>query len=139
MIGVDTTFLVQLELVELPAHEAAHAFLQRQILQPQIPLALAPQVLAEFIHIVPTRAASKSRWRRAKLWPKPASGGTLPRCDAFSRATNLPSCFSTGCNVISSDANASSTPSLRPSSGRRVCARFSRPIPLTSSYSGFNS
>ena len=52
MIGVDTTFLVQLELVELPAHEAAHAFLQRQILQPQVPLALAPQVLAEFIHIV---------------------------------------------------------------------------------------
>jgi predicted nucleic acid-binding protein len=52
MIGVDTTFLVQLELVELPAHKAAHAFLQRQILQPQVPLALAPQVLAEFIHIV---------------------------------------------------------------------------------------
>jgi predicted nucleic acid-binding protein len=52
MIGVDTTFLVQLELVELPAHKAAHAFLQRQILRPQVPLALAPQVLAEFIHIV---------------------------------------------------------------------------------------
>ena len=52
MIGVDTTFLVQLELVELPAHKAAHALLQREILQPQVPLALAPQVLAEFIHIV---------------------------------------------------------------------------------------
>ena len=52
MIGVDTTFLVQLELVELPAHQAAHEILQREILQPQVPLALAPQVLAEFIHIV---------------------------------------------------------------------------------------
>jgi predicted nucleic acid-binding protein len=52
MIGVDTTLLVQLELVELPAHKAAHALLQREILQPQVPLALAPQVLAEFIHIV---------------------------------------------------------------------------------------
>jgi hypothetical protein len=40
MIGVDTTFLVQLELVELPAHKAADAFLQRQILQQQVPLAL---------------------------------------------------------------------------------------------------
>ena len=29
MIGVDTTFLVQLELVELPAHKAAHELLQR--------------------------------------------------------------------------------------------------------------
>ncbi|MCI0534592.1 MAG: hypothetical protein L0Z50_05135 [Verrucomicrobiales bacterium] len=52
MIGVDTSFLVQLELVELPAHQAAHALLHREILQPQVPLALAPQVLAEFIHVV---------------------------------------------------------------------------------------
>jgi hypothetical protein len=33
MIGVDTTFLVQLELIELPAHKAAHELLQREILQ----------------------------------------------------------------------------------------------------------
>lgn len=52
MIGADTTFLVQLELVELPLHAAAHQLLQTEILQPQVPLALAPQVLAEFIHIV---------------------------------------------------------------------------------------
>jgi len=52
MIGADTTFLVQLELIELPAHKTAHELLQREILQPQVPLALAPQVLAEFIHVV---------------------------------------------------------------------------------------
>ncbi len=52
MIGVDTTFLVQLELVELPAHKSAHELLHREILSPQVPLALAPQVLAEFIHVV---------------------------------------------------------------------------------------
>jgi predicted nucleic acid-binding protein len=52
MIGVDTTFLVQLEVVELPAHKTAHELLQRETLQPQISLALAPQVLAEFIHVV---------------------------------------------------------------------------------------
>ncbi len=52
MIGVDTTFLVQLELVELPAHKQALELLQREILSPQVPLALTPQVLTEFIHIV---------------------------------------------------------------------------------------
>jgi predicted nucleic acid-binding protein len=52
MIGADTTFLVQLELIELPAHKAAHELLRSEILQPQVPLALAPQVLAEFIHVV---------------------------------------------------------------------------------------
>ena len=52
MIGADTTFLVQLELIELLAHKAAHELLQREILQPQVPLALAPQVLAEFVHVV---------------------------------------------------------------------------------------
>ena len=52
MIGADTTFLVQLELIELPAHKTAHELLQREILQPKVPLALAPQVLAEFVHVV---------------------------------------------------------------------------------------
>ena len=52
MIGVDTTFLVQLELVELPAHKPALELLQREILSQQVPLALTPQVLTEFIHIV---------------------------------------------------------------------------------------
>ena len=52
MIGADTTFLVQLEFVELAAHKAAQELLEREILRPQIPLALAPQVLAEFIHVV---------------------------------------------------------------------------------------
>jgi predicted nucleic acid-binding protein len=36
----------------VPAHTAAHELLHREILQPQISLALAPQVLAEFIHVV---------------------------------------------------------------------------------------
>ena len=52
MIGADTTFLVELELIEVPAHRAAHQILTREILGPQISLALASQVLAEFIHIV---------------------------------------------------------------------------------------
>ena len=52
MIGADTTFLVQLELIEVPAHQAAHQLLQREILQTEVSLATAPQVLAEFIHIV---------------------------------------------------------------------------------------
>jgi len=82
MIGADTTFLVQLELIELPAHKAAHELLQREILQPQVPLALAPQVLAEFIHVVtdprrfqkpltPDEAVAKARfwWNAAEVQP----------------------------------------------------------------------
>ena len=80
MIGADTTFLVQLQLIELPAHKTAHELLQREILQPQVPLALAPQVLAQFIHVVtdprrfqnpltPEEAVSKARfwWHAAEV------------------------------------------------------------------------
>jgi predicted nucleic acid-binding protein len=52
MIGADTTFLVQLELFELPAHRRAHAWLKRDVLDKRVPLAVTPQVLAEFIHVV---------------------------------------------------------------------------------------
>lgn len=52
MIGADTTFLVQLEIVESPAHSAAHRILQEEIIQAGIPIALAAETLAEFIHIV---------------------------------------------------------------------------------------
>jgi predicted nucleic acid-binding protein len=52
MIGADTTFLVQLEISELPANPAAQRLLQQEILAPSVQLALAPQVLAEFIHVV---------------------------------------------------------------------------------------
>lgn len=51
MIGADTTFLVELEVLEHPSHNSAHALLQREVLAARVPLALAPQVLAEFIHV----------------------------------------------------------------------------------------
>ncbi len=50
--GVDTTFLVQLEIGELAGHERAREYLSRQVLDAGHTLALAPQVLAEFIQIV---------------------------------------------------------------------------------------
>lgn len=52
MIGADTTFLVQAELRETPGHDAAHAVLRREVIDRGEPLALTPQVLAEFIHVV---------------------------------------------------------------------------------------
>jgi predicted nucleic acid-binding protein len=52
MIGVDTTFLVQLEIIEHPQHAAARTTLQREVIDAAQPLVLAPQVLAEFVHIV---------------------------------------------------------------------------------------
>jgi predicted nucleic acid-binding protein len=52
MIGADTTLLVHLEIAESPEHARAHAFLRREILAPRDQLAIAPQVLSEFIHVV---------------------------------------------------------------------------------------
>jgi predicted nucleic acid-binding protein len=52
MIGIDTTFLIQLEVQEAPAHDRAHELLRREVLDPATALALTPQVLAEFIHVV---------------------------------------------------------------------------------------
>jgi len=49
--GLDTTFLVQAEVVEHPGHSASRALLDR-LLREGEPLALAPQVLAEFVHVV---------------------------------------------------------------------------------------
>ena len=50
--AVDATFLVQLEVREAAGHEKARAFLDGAILAPGNPLALTPQVLEEFIHVV---------------------------------------------------------------------------------------
>ena len=48
--GVDTTFLVQLEVRSAPGHELARAWL-RDVIERGSRLALAPQVLTEFIHV----------------------------------------------------------------------------------------
>ena len=55
MVGLDTTFLVHLEVQEAEAHAAAMEVLRRDILGRDREAALAPQVLAEF---VPTRATT---------------------------------------------------------------------------------
>ena len=52
MIGADTTFLVELEVLEHPRHALAHNTLRREVLDAGQPLVLVPQVLAEFVHIV---------------------------------------------------------------------------------------
>jgi predicted nucleic acid-binding protein len=49
--GMDTGFLVSAEVVEHPDHVAARAILSR-LLDAGDRVALAPQVLAEFIHVV---------------------------------------------------------------------------------------
>ncbi len=52
MLAADTTFLVELDLLEHPNHVRAHERLRREILDSGQPLVIAPQVLAEFVHIV---------------------------------------------------------------------------------------
>ena len=49
--GLDTTFLVQVEVLEHTGHKAARALLH-QLLATGDTLGIAPQVLFEFIHIV---------------------------------------------------------------------------------------
>jgi len=58
--GIDTTFLVQVEIREVPGHEAARIWLNEALARHPQPLALAPQVLTEFVHVVtdPRRFAS---------------------------------------------------------------------------------
>lgn len=48
--GIDTTFLVHLEVRSAPGHDAARAWL-RETVESGTRLALAPQVLTEFVHV----------------------------------------------------------------------------------------
>ena len=49
--GIDTSFLVQLEVTEQPGHAQAQQ-LKARLLEENCSFALSPQVLCEFIHIV---------------------------------------------------------------------------------------
>lgn len=49
--GLDTTFLVQVEVAEHPDHAAARATIER-LLERSDTFALAPQVVTEFAHVV---------------------------------------------------------------------------------------
>ncbi|MGD9583927.1 MAG: type II toxin-antitoxin system VapC family toxin [Lysobacterales bacterium] len=52
MIGADTSFLIGLAVREHPSHAACWALFEREILGQPGSLAIAPQVLAEFAHVV---------------------------------------------------------------------------------------
>lgn len=52
MIGVDTSFLVGLAVREHPSHERCWALFEREIVGHPGAMAVAPQVLAEFSHVV---------------------------------------------------------------------------------------
>jgi predicted nucleic acid-binding protein len=52
MHGIDTTFLVEVEIKEVSGHEAARAWLDGALAKSNQPFALAPQVLTEFVHVV---------------------------------------------------------------------------------------
>ena len=52
MVGLDTTFLVQVEVREAESHASALEVLRRDIVGRRREAGLAPQVLAEFVHVV---------------------------------------------------------------------------------------
>jgi predicted nucleic acid-binding protein len=51
-VGVDTTFLVEAEVREAPNHSKARRYLEDMVFSGKVRLALAPQVLTEFAHVV---------------------------------------------------------------------------------------
>jgi len=51
LIGIDTSFLVQFEVIESNAHRAARAWAEERV-GAQDHFAISPQVLFEFIHVV---------------------------------------------------------------------------------------
>lgn len=65
--GIDTTFLVQLEVQGAPGHGPARSWLQKAV-EGGIQLALAPQVLTEFIHV----ATDPARFERPLSMPAAA-------------------------------------------------------------------
>lgn len=68
--GIDTDFLVAVEILDHPFHQKADGVLQ-SVLNAGHHLALAPQIMAEFIHVVTD----------AKRMPRP-----LPMSEAIARA-----------------------------------------------------
>lgn len=72
-IGLDTTLLIEVELNETPEHKQARQWLHTTVAQ-RTRLAIAPQVLSEFIHVVtdPSRfgrpLSSQQAIERAEYW-----------------------------------------------------------------------
>lgn len=52
VIGIDTTFLVELSVTSHASHRGAAALLDRLVQDQGIRLALVPQVIGEFLHVV---------------------------------------------------------------------------------------
>ena len=71
--GIDTDFLLAVEIREHPFHEPAHALFEK-LLSAGDSLALAPQVLAEFAHVAtdqrrfPKPLSMPRALERAKWW-----------------------------------------------------------------------
>jgi predicted nucleic acid-binding protein len=71
--GLDTSFLVQIEVIEQPGHSQAQQ-LKNRLLAEDATFALAPQTLCEFIHIVtdPKRferpLSTDEAVRRSEIW-----------------------------------------------------------------------
>ena len=74
MLGVDTTVLIHLEIKESPEHARSHEWLRREVLNGGEVLAVVPQILAEFVHVVtdPNRFQSplsmENAIEKARFW-----------------------------------------------------------------------
>lgn len=75
MLGIDTTFLVHVEIRESAEHLRAMAWLKREVLDGGEALALAPQVLVEFTHVVTDANRFEKPLSMAEAIAKLNSGG----------------------------------------------------------------
>lgn len=90
MHGIDTTFLVQVEISSHPRHAEAKETLDR-LLEDEGEFALAPTVMHEFIHVVTD----------ARRFSEPlAMGDALARAEMWWQAVEVRQVFPTGESVV---------------------------------------
>lgn len=74
MRGIDSSYLVQVAVAEVPGHARARAYAEQTVFGREAAVCCAPQVLSEFVHVVtdPRRFANpmpmEEAIRRASLW-----------------------------------------------------------------------
>jgi len=93
MIGLDTSVLVQLEVKDSPKHEAAHALLRREVLDPSVTLAFVPQVMMEFLHIVTDPKRFPKPLGMAEALTRVRSWWSAKEVTPFFRRSSRMNCF----------------------------------------------